>query len=77
MLMTMPMAKIDAYSTETVNRTRVRVPLDLDLLIRSRTRSIVSTYAAPIQTKDASAAWPVISPNTVTIIKMRQPSHQC
>ena len=27
MLMTTPMAKIDAYSMETVNRTRVRGPL--------------------------------------------------
>ena len=27
MLMTMPMAKIDAYSMETVSRKRVRVPL--------------------------------------------------
>ncbi len=66
MLMTMPMAKIDANSMETVSRTRVRVPLDL--LFRSEVRSIASTYAAPNQTKDAPAAWPVISPNTVTII---------
>ena len=60
-LMTMPMAKIDAYSMETVSNRRVRGPLE-------RSRSTASTYAAPNQTKDAPAAWPVISPNTVTII---------
>jgi hypothetical protein len=55
------MAKIDAYSMETVSRTRVRLPL-------GRSRSTASTYAAPNQIKDAAEAWPLISPNTVTII---------
>ena len=68
MLMTMPMAKIDAYSMETVSRTRVRVPLDL--LFRTRTRSIISTYAVPKKTIPDAAAWPVISPNTITIVNI-------
>ena len=61
MLMTMPMAKIDAYSMETVSRTRVREPLnEVDLL--------ANTYTAPNQTTPDAAAWPVISPNNIIII---------
>ena len=68
MLMTMPIARIDEYSMETVSRTRVRVPLDL--LFRTRNRSIISTYAVPKKTIPEAEALPVNSPNTTTIVNI-------